>query len=49
MYFCRFRFFAILMICLGSGLAAGAFLTFWKAVIIGAVLIIGGLWLWFNK
>ncbi|MBQ8942387.1 MAG: hypothetical protein IJ062_11180 [Firmicutes bacterium] len=46
MYFCRFRFWGIVLVCIGAGLCAGAFLSFWKPLIIGIILIAGGIWLW---
>ncbi len=48
MYFCRYRFLAIVLITLGTGLAAGALLSYWKALIAGILLIIGGVYLYFK-
>lgn len=49
MYFCRFRFLAIVLILPGAGLAAGAFLGYWKALIAGILLIACGLYLYFRS
>lgn len=49
MYFCRWRFLSIVLILLGSGLTAGALLSYWKALIAGIVLIALGIWLYLKK
>lgn len=40
MFYCRRKFISNALLLIGAGCLAGAVLTFWRALLLGAVLII---------
>ena len=49
MYFCPRRFFAIIFICIGAGITAGAVFSCIKMIAAGIVLTVCGAYLFFKN
>lgn len=49
MFYCRKRLWSLLLLFLGIGLTAGAFLSFWLSLVIGIGLIGAGIYINMNS